>query len=72
MGNMASLTYKDRLVIVTADPDKNTGAWAVRIEISHTIKPGKHFSSLKEAEDFGVQFAKDYIDIRTERGKFQT
>jgi hypothetical protein len=69
---MANLTYKDRLVIVTADPDKNTGTWAARIEISHTIKPGKQFGSLKEAEDFGVQFAKDYIDIRTAPGKFHT
>jgi len=62
---MAVIRYKDRVVTVTSARDKKDGAWRVRVGICHYFDPSISFASMKRAEEFGLEFAKDYIDRRT-------
>jgi hypothetical protein len=63
---MASKVYKDQLAIVTAVLDKATGKWTAKIEISQSLSPSTTFDSEKEAEEFGLRFATNYIEKRTQ------
>jgi len=62
---MANKMYKDRLVIVGAAPDKQTGKWTARITIAHTMYPAGSFDTEEKAEAFALKFATEYIDGRT-------
>ncbi len=62
---MANKMYKDRLVIVGAALDKQTGKWAARLTIAHTMHPAGLFDTEEKAEAFALRFATEYIDGRT-------
>jgi hypothetical protein len=62
---MANKMYKDRLVIVGAAPDKQTGKLTARITIAHTMHPAGSFDTDEEAKTLALKFATEYIDCRT-------
>jgi hypothetical protein len=51
--------------LLGAAPDKQTGKWAARIIIAHTMHPAGLFDTEEEAETFALKFATEYIDGRT-------
>ena len=62
---MADNMDKDRLVIVRAALDEQTGKWTARITIGHTMQPAGSFDTEEKAEAFALRFATEYIDGRT-------
>ena len=48
-----------------AAPDKQSGKWAARITIAHTMRPAGLFDTEEEAETYALKFATEYIDGRT-------
>jgi hypothetical protein len=63
---MANKMFEDRLVIVGAAVDKQTGKWAAKITIARTMHPTGLFDTEEEAETFALKFATEYIDGRDE------
>jgi hypothetical protein len=61
---MKTLWYKDRTVRVSSRRDPQTRQWKVQIELTRTFDINEQFLAHDAAEDFGVTWAKIWIDKR--------
>jgi hypothetical protein len=65
---MAHMLYRDQLIIASAEFNQDTRAWKVRIDISWNLVDDRKFSNKAEAEQFGLEVAREWIDKRTPGG----
>ncbi|MEX0803377.1 MAG: hypothetical protein WD688_08690 [Candidatus Binatia bacterium] len=65
---MAHMLYKDKLIIASAELNDDSHAWKVRVDISWNLVTDRQFSHKAEAEQFGCEIAKDWIDKHSPEG----
>lgn len=60
---MAQLLYKDKLIFSAAEFTQDAQGWSVRISISwRLLHDLLKFDSQAQAEQFGLEIAKEWID----------
>jgi len=59
---MAHMLYNDKLIIASAEFNNDTQAWKVRIDISWNLVADRQFGNKAEAEQFGCEIAREWID----------
>jgi hypothetical protein len=62
---MAHMLYRDRLIIASAEFNQDSQAWKVRIDISWNLVDDRKFNNKAEAEQFGLEVAREWIDKHT-------
>jgi hypothetical protein len=59
---MASLTHKGKLVIASAEIDAELKSWKIHLVIGWHLISDQKFATKKEAEEAGLEIAKEFID----------
>jgi len=63
---LAQLLYKDKLIFSAAEFTQDARGWSVRINISwRLLQDLLKFDSQAQAEHFGLEIAKEWIDRHT-------
>lgn len=62
---MAHVLYDDKLIISYAEFNNETQTWSVRIDISWRLRHDRRFADKAEAESYGLEVAKQWVDKQT-------